>query len=76
MRYGDLSTKQLKNELEDIIDNVGVSKILDLMSVIAYEKSDHIMHTWQDENLAGAWQDTADLLDEASNNGIVRAVSQ
>lgn len=41
--------------LERMIDRYGYVAVLDAMSRISYEKSEHILHNWQDTKLSKQW---------------------
>ena len=42
----------LNDELEALIDQHSLHNVLEALSAIANEKSDHVWSTWQDESLA------------------------
>lgn len=41
--------------LERLVDKYSIAEILQTLSIIAIKKSDHILHNWQDDELARAW---------------------
>jgi hypothetical protein len=44
------------DELEEMVDAVGLAKVLDMLSDIAYEKAEHIRANWQDRDTACVWR--------------------
>jgi len=50
------------NTLEGIVDKEGLAVTLNLLAKICSEKSEHIHHSWQDEDLARCWDRAAGLL--------------
>ena len=44
------------DELEEMVDTIGLAKVLDMLSDIAYEKAEHIRANWQDASTARVWQ--------------------
>lgn len=50
-------------ELEALIDSVGLRAVVDALSVVAYDKADHIRGNWQDEGLARIWADDGAVLE-------------
>lgn len=53
---------QTMEDIELIIDKIGVNGLCDLIAEICSAKSDHIESNWQDEILAKEWDDIARLL--------------
>jgi hypothetical protein len=45
-----------KTDLEKLIVSQGLNKVLDEISEICYEISDHVAENWQDKNLSKAWE--------------------
>lgn len=45
----------MKDELESIIDKVGLSKVLFMLAEICGEKSDHLRANWQADAFAKQW---------------------
>ena len=43
------------DELETIVDRIGLAKVLDMLSDIAYEKAAHVRSNWQDDQTAKVW---------------------
>ena len=43
------------DRLEAMVDNVGLSWVVDALAEICFLKADHIEQTWQDRALALAW---------------------
>lgn len=52
--------------LEGLVDAVGVQHVVQQLAAICRAKAEHITETWQDEALAGAWNDAAGELDATS----------
>jgi len=45
--------------LENMIDKLGLDRVLDMISEVCYDKAEHARSTWQDERLARRWEKTA-----------------
>jgi hypothetical protein len=45
----------MKDELETMIDKVGLSKVLFFLAEVCGEKADHLNSNWQDANAAKQW---------------------
>jgi hypothetical protein len=52
-----------KDNIEAIIDRVGLHNFIALTSVICFEKAEHIATEWQDTTLAKDWAKVGRLLD-------------
>lgn len=50
------------DKLEEMIDAGGLTKLVDALSVIAFEKAEHIRSNWQDVTTANAWERDAKAL--------------
>jgi hypothetical protein len=48
--------KDTKAILEELVDSTSVSDVLQMLSEIYFEKSEHIRDNWQDEPLARIWE--------------------
>lgn len=48
-------TKEDVYALETLIDRVGLAKLAEAISLIAYEKQEHVQSNWQDSALAKTW---------------------
>jgi len=59
----DLSLMK-RDDLEQMIDRLGLSRVLFLMAEICAEKADHIETNWQDRPLAYEWIKDAKALDK------------
>tara|TARA_B100000214_G_C23552848_1_gene439234 strand:- start:103 stop:327 length:225 start_codon:yes stop_codon:yes gene_type:complete len=57
-----------KEEIEAIIDRVGMLCFIDTVIDICEEKADHIRTNWQAENLAKVWDRKAKVLNDARFN--------
>lgn len=55
--------ESLKDAIEGYIDSTNPAAILDLVSNIFYEKSEHVQSTWLDEQLAYHWDQLARKVD-------------
>lgn len=53
-----------RDDLEQMIDRMGLSRVLFLMAEICAEKADHIETTWQDRPLSREWIKDAKALDK------------
>ena len=65
MAQSTVYEKQIDNldeHLESIIDRVGLSFILDTLSAVCFEKSEHISSSYQDPILAEQWDNAAHKL--------------
>jgi hypothetical protein len=54
------------DDLEKLIDQTSVAKVIEMVSGIAGLKADHIAENWQDYPLAKRWQRVANKLDTVS----------
>jgi hypothetical protein len=50
--------ERTKDELESVLDRVGMSKLLFALAEVCGEKAEHLQVNWQDRNAAKEW--TAD----------------
>ena len=48
--------------IESMIDRLGMSEVMLLLTHICSEKAEHIRANWQDEELAKRWDSVADAL--------------
>lgn len=44
-----------QNDLEQIVDQLGMQETLRMLAQIAYEKAEHVQTTWRDDGLARLW---------------------
>lgn len=51
-----MTSQEYKKQLEDLIDHSSVSKVLETLSEICWEKSQHIQTVWQDKILSQIWE--------------------
>lgn len=51
-------------QLEAMVDRVGTKNVLYALSFIAFAKSEHCEHAWQDGVLARAWNSAGMRLDK------------
>lgn len=56
-----------QDELEQIVDKLGLSFTLHALEQICYEKAEHLRSNWQDENAAKMWERDARKLDTVAN---------
>jgi hypothetical protein len=56
----------VKNDLEMMIDKIGLSKVLFMLAEICHDKADHVATNWQDQRLAKAWLVDAMLMEQAA----------
>ena len=52
--------------LEHLIDEFGISNVLDTMAKVCHAKADHVQTNWQDRTLAVHWNRTAKTLESAA----------
>uniref|UniRef100_A0A6H1ZR93 Uncharacterized protein n=1 Tax=viral metagenome TaxID=1070528 RepID=A0A6H1ZR93_9ZZZZ len=50
--------------LEQYIDKHGATELLHVVAEIAYDKSEHILSNWQDEDLAWLWREWGSKVQE------------
>jgi NAD-dependent oxidoreductase involved in siderophore biosynthesis len=46
---------RLQDDLEAIVDEAGITAIVDALEAIAHAKAEHVSHAWQDDHLSRAW---------------------
>lgn len=51
--------ERMQQILEQQIDQSTLKEVLEALAVICAEKCEHVHHNWQDDALAGLWQDAA-----------------
>jgi hypothetical protein len=57
---------EIDEQIESIIDSIGLSDFFSRIASVASEKSDHVRTTWQDDTLAELWSKVGHDLDELS----------
>lgn len=57
-----MTTQELKNQLERLIDGHSTSTVLEALSLVCYEKANHIEENWQDKNLASTWNSAGNMI--------------
>jgi hypothetical protein len=57
-----------KDQLELILDKSSLPVMLAALSMICYEKSEHVAANWQDESLASSWETAAAFLEGLVGN--------
>jgi hypothetical protein len=55
----------LTNQLEDLIDQHGLSAVMDALADVCRAKADHVAANWQDETLALRWEKWPDVIEIA-----------
>lgn len=61
-----MNTRELLNELEQIVDKSNLSTVLNVLSEICYEKEDHLQSNWNDANTAKLWHNAGKIIDSAN----------
>lgn len=56
-----------RDDLEMMIDSVGLGNVVDLLEEICYEKAEHLRSNWQDESAAKHWEHDAREFDKVRN---------
>jgi hypothetical protein len=59
--------KQQAEQMEKLLDVMGMESFLETLEQIAYEKSEHLMTNWQDKALAQVWNRVAMHVDKLKN---------
>jgi len=54
----------MKDEIEQMVDKVGLSKFLFMLAEVCNEKAEHVQVNWQDRNLAKAWESDARAIEK------------
>jgi hypothetical protein len=55
-----------QDQLEQIVDRVGLKNVIETLAIICDLKADHILSNWQDSSTASAWQRNTKVLDTAA----------
>jgi hypothetical protein len=62
-----MTTAQLQqDQLERLVDGIGLSAVLDLLSMVCYDKAEHLDSNWQDHGAATAWRRAGETVLKAS----------
>lgn len=61
-------TRAERDELEALLDKMGVADLFGALAEIASEKSDHVMEAWQDRELARRWARLSTKFDKLSGS--------
>jgi hypothetical protein len=56
----------IKDQLEALIDKMGVDSVLSLIETICDEKAEHIEANWQDKTTARAWSRVARTVERSA----------
>ena len=59
-------TNAARDTLEGLVDQHGVQRVVELLSEVCGEKSNHVRDNWQDEPLARRWYRMSALLDRTA----------
>lgn len=51
----DATELPIAEQLEAMIDSIGLAKLLDTIAIVCLEKSEHVLTNWQDKTLAKQW---------------------
>jgi SHS2 domain-containing protein len=62
----ELIGKALEETLERMIDQNGLTHVVNTLSVICAEKAEHLRINWQDKALAKIWSADSNILDDAA----------
>ena len=62
-------------QLEKLIDETSLAKVLAEIGEICQAKADHVSSNWQDRNLSRAWREAGDFVDAMSSYCKVQSVS-
>jgi hypothetical protein len=52
-----------RDDLEQMVDRLGLSKVLFMLAEICHEKADHVETNWQDRVLAADWRKASRAVD-------------
>lgn len=63
-----MTTEQLKNQLEQLVDTNSMQYVLNQLAEISYEKAEHTRSNWQDEKLAKMWDNTGKNISKVLSN--------
>jgi hypothetical protein len=64
--YEEGIVRKTTEEIEAMIDSVGLSDMVSIMSDICYAKAEHLRSNWQDEHNAEIWVRAGTVLNSAS----------
>lgn len=62
-KYGITNEKDISIVLELLIDKISLSYVLEYISAITLEKSEHVSSNYDDATLADNWQAASNLID-------------
>lgn len=62
------------DELEDVIDSVGLSAFLDRVADICHAKAEHVQSTWQDVYLAKLWERAGNKISKLAIDDTINAL--
>ena len=60
-----MTTMEGQEQLESIIDAVGLDATLGMLAGVCLDKAEHLRANWQDDVTANAWIDAARKIDKA-----------
>lgn len=53
----------MNDQLEQLIDQHGLVRVMEIIAGICYEKAIHVETNWQDKVLAGEWESNGNAID-------------
>jgi hypothetical protein len=57
-----------KDDLERLLDHLGIEDVMCALSQICYEKEAHVQESWQDGRLASRWKRLGNSLEKMSRS--------
>lgn len=63
-----------QDQLERLVDEVGLASVLEALAEVCYAKAGHIEENWQDQLLANAWTRAGRRVDSVAYSEAVVAV--
>jgi hypothetical protein len=67
--------EEIAEDLEPVVDRVGLKEVIDTLVYICYEKAEHLESAWQDAEAAKAWTKAGIKLDKLSDAPVIKEVS-
>ena len=58
-------TNDIEYDLEQIVDRVGLTEVLAILSEICSAKASHVEENWQDKVLAKRWEKAHKIVEQA-----------
>lgn len=53
-----MTEQELSHVLEELVDRVGMDRVLDTLAQVCFEKAEHIRVSYGDDEVADEWEDT------------------